>query len=258
MKNISLLILLVLFTSCLKSTEDLRREQLVDQLDVQMQQSQKMMADLTLKIKDFEQRVATVGGQVETLEHNQSQSIEQKISEINKLIGELKIKISELETKVESQDKEIAGVNALLSEQKSYVKKVTKTLGGLAQTQTDYKGNLATALKLVDQKKYKEAKPKLEELLAEKLSAADKNKVYHGLGLVQYNSKNYDEAIVFFSKIYTKWPRSSLSPNSLYYIGKSFESQGKKEEAKQIFQEVINKYPKSSQAKNAQENLTKI
>lgn len=256
MKNIFLLTLLLPLVSCIKSTEDLRREKLVDTLDVQMKQSQKMMADLTVKIKDFEQRVATVGGQVETLEHTQSQSIEQKIEGLNTTIEELKTRISQLEGTVEKQDKLLAGINVKLSEQKSYVKKVTKTLGSIAK-ESSYKPALGKALRLVNQKKYKTAKGKLEELLAEKLSNADRNKVFHGLGLINYNQKSYDNAIVYFSKIYTKWPRSSLSPNSLYYIGKSFEAQGKSAEANQIYQEVTKKYPKSKQAKWAQDNIKK-
>jgi TolA-binding protein len=257
MKKTLLLICILLLTSCFKSTEDLKREKLVSQLDMQMQQSQKIMANLTVKVKDFEQSVATVGGQVESIEHKQSGSIEQKLSKINALVDELKARIQGLENKIEAQDKDIATVNIKLTEQRGYVKKVTKTLGSLAKS-SSYKPVLKKALRYVNKKKWKNAKSKLEELLAEKLTAADRNKVYHGLGVVAYNQKKYESAIVYFSKVYTKWPRSSLSPSSLLYIAKSFQAQGKKDEATQIFQEVSNIYPKSRQSRVAKDKLKKL
>lgn len=66
-----------------------------------------------------------------------------------------------------------------------------------------------------------------------------------------YKLKQYKKAIVEFSKFPEKYPHSSRNPEALYKIALSFDALGMKEDAKGFYQELVEKYPKSPDAKKA-------
>ncbi len=153
--------------------------------------------------------------------------------------------------------------SAELKEQRAFLEKVTASLSSIgtekpraAGKKKNVKADLSDALSLVKEGKYSQAKTDLEALIdAEGLSPGDNNKIMHGLGRIEYYTKNYDKALVYFSKIYTKYPKASLAPNSLLYIAKSLKKLGKKDEAKEAFTRVAEDYPGSSESAEAKKEI---
>jgi tol-pal system protein YbgF len=70
-----------------------------------------------------------------------------------------------------------------------------------------------------------------------------------------YKLKQYKKAIVEYSKFPEKFSRSSRMPEVLYKIGLSFEALSMKDEAKGFYQELLEKYPKSPEAKKARKKV---
>lgn len=70
-----------------------------------------------------------------------------------------------------------------------------------------------------------------------------------------YQIKQYKKAIIDFSKFPEKYHHSKKLPSALYRIGLSFESLGMREDAKGFYQELVDKFPKSSEARNAHSKL---
>jgi TolA-binding protein len=66
-----------------------------------------------------------------------------------------------------------------------------------------------------------------------------------------YSLKQFKKAIVDYSKFPEKFPKSKLMPTALYRIGRSFENLGMNEDAKGFYQELLDKFPKSPEAKKA-------
>jgi TolA-binding protein len=64
-----------------------------------------------------------------------------------------------------------------------------------------------------------------------------------------YAMKEYKKAIVDYSKFPEKFTRSPYMPRALFKIGLSFEALGMKEDAKGFYQELLEKFPKSPEAK---------
>ncbi len=63
--------------------------------------------------------------------------------------------------------------------------------------------------------------------------------------------KEYKKAIVDFSKFPEKFTKSPRMPKALLRIGESFEMLGMKDDAKGFYQELVEKYPKTPEAKKA-------
>jgi tol-pal system protein YbgF len=70
-----------------------------------------------------------------------------------------------------------------------------------------------------------------------------------------YKLKQYKKAIVEYSKFPEKFTKSTHMPESLYKIGLCFDALGMKEDAKGFYQELVEKYPKSPEAKKARKRV---
>lgn len=70
-----------------------------------------------------------------------------------------------------------------------------------------------------------------------------------------FHLKQYKKAIVEYSKFPEKFPHSTHMAEALLKIGNSFDALGMKEDAKGFYQELLDKYPKSLEAKKARKRV---
>jgi len=79
------------------------------------------------------------------------------------------------------------------------------------------------------------------------------------LGEIAFKRKNYKEAIFYYKKSITIYPKkTSFTPKLLYHTGISFLKLNQKEKAKLTFQKLINDFPNSKFAKLAKKELEKL
>lgn len=74
----------------------------------------------------------------------------------------------------------------------------------------------------------------------------------------KYNQKDWKHAILAFQKFREDNPKSSKLAEATYKIGVCFQELGMSGEAKAFFDEVVSKYPKSSEATKAKSKLKSI
>jgi TolA-binding protein len=254
-KMILLLALPLLFTSCFKTAEEIKREKQIDQ---QLQQSSEIIAHLTNQISELKGNLATTSGQIEEIDHKRMKNTEAQELTFKQQIDLLSEQVKLL-TEENTQNKaQILQLSEQVTGQKKFMKKVTGTLSKMSGVSPPSNGSslLKKAHTAFEKNKQKDAKILYQQVLQEnKINNANKNHVYFNLGLLEYWNKKYDQALVYFSKIYTKYPRSSFAPRSLLYIARSFKKNNRMDEANASYQELIKNYPKSKHAKTASEEL---
>lgn len=256
-KLLSALLLLILSTACIKTAEQVNREKRFESMSENLKDSQGLMADMVSQMKEMQSQLDRLNGRVEELEHRQKQIDPQQIGKMNE-------SMSLIQTQQQTEAQQLTAIQSELKEQRAFLEKVTASLASMGSEKPrsapskkkSVKAELIDALELVKAGKYTEAKPELEALVdAEGLTPGDNNKVMHGLGRVEYYSKNYEQALVYFSKIYTKFPKASLAPSSLLYIARSLKKMGKKDEAKEAFTRCAEDYPGSNEAAEAKKEI---
>lgn len=255
-KIFSVLALLFISTACIKTADQVNREKRFEAMTENMKDSQGLLADVVAQMKDMQSQLDKMNGKIEELEHRQKGIDPQSFQKMNE-------NMTLLQTQQQSDSEALLKIQAELKEQRAFLEKVTTSLSSMgnekpraSSKKKSAKAELSDALELVKDGKYKEAKADLESLIdADGLTAGDNNKIMHGLGRIEYYTKNYEQALVYFSKIYTKYPKASLAPNSLLYIAKSLKKLGKKDEAKEAFSRVAEDYPGSSEALEAKKEL---
>ncbi len=255
MKNsILLAILLISTTACIKTAEQVQREKKVESMSEQMKDSQGLVSEMVDNMKDLQSQLNRMNGKIEELEHRQKQG-SPEMSQMSESVALIK-------SQQEAQNVQLLQIQAELKEQRAFLEKVTSSLGAIhsdsapKSKKKSAKQQLNSGLDLIKADKYSEAKDVLETLIDhQELTPGDKNKVLFGLGKAEYYSKNYDKGLVYFSKIYTKFPKATLAPSSLLFIGRSLDKLGKKEEAKEALSQVSEQYPGSPEASEAKKEI---
>jgi TolA-binding protein len=250
----SVVLLLALSSACIKTAEQVNREKRFEAMSENMKDSQGLLAEAVAQMKDMQTQLDKLNGRVEELEHKQKQIDPATINKMNE-------NLTLLQTQQQNDSQQLTQIQNELKEQRGFIEKVTASLSAMEKPRASSKkksakAELSDALDLVKSGKYTEAKPQLEALIdADGLSAGDNNKIMHGLGRIEYYTKNYDKALVYFSKVYTKFPKSSLAPSSLLYIAKSLKKMKKSAEAKEAFTRVAEDYPGSVEAAEAKKEI---
>lgn len=255
-KIYSILFVLITISGCIKTAEQVQREKRIETMSEQMGDTQGLMADLVNQVKSMQTQLDKMNGRLEVIEHRQSKLNPEQIKTMEENLTLFK-------TQQENDSKHLIQIQSELKDQRAFLEKITTTLASSraksspkVSKKKSVKEELSTGLFFIKSNKYGDAKSILESLINHnELNAADKNKVLYGLGKVEYYLGHPDKAMVYLSKIITKYPKSSLAPSSLLFIGKSLNKLGKKDDAKQAFQKLIDDYKDSKEANEARKEL---
>jgi len=249
------MVILISLTGCLKTAEQLQKEKKFESISEQMKDSQGLVVNLVSQVKELQGQIDKLNGKIEELEHKQSQ---------NHADPKAQSEVQTLSTQQAQLSEQLRLIQIEMKEQRSFLEKVTQSLGKLdsqpepktTSKKKSPKQELNEALELIKKNQYNDAKDILTNLIDHKeLTPGEKNKVLFGLGKVEFYTQKFDESLVYFSKIYTRFPQASLAPGSLLFIGKSLKKLGKKDEAQQAFAKLLEDYPKAPEAKEAKKEL---
>ncbi len=254
MKYLIFILGLGLFFNSCKTQEQILREAKVDTIETQLTDSQKLTADTTSRIQVLEERLALIDGKVEESDH--------KINlELNQRLKAMEEQLTVYENNLKGQEEMIMGLKSEINKQGEYIQTVLQTLKGLSKKTVQKKKSSSPyqeAMANYKKRKYKTAKKQLLNLLAnKKLKGNQLARAYHNLGMIEYMDNKNEDALAYFSKLYANFPKSGYNKNGLLVLGKTFARLKQTAEAQQTFQELITRYPKSKQAKEAQALITK-
>lgn len=257
MKNIklvSIVSILFLLTGCFKTTEDIRREQLVDNLEVQMTDSRKMSLTTMDRIQNLEEKISSLTGNIEESTH-------QTKSEQAKKVDELKAEIALIKTNQETIQEDIKNIDKRLVAQKQYLDSLLKTLSDVTgkKEKPKKRSKYNQAMHDYKTKNYTAAKAALLELEnSSSVKGKRKARVIHNLGMIAYSQKNYQDATVYFSRLFTEHPQVSYNQNGMLHLARSFKKMGQNDQAIQAYTVLIEKFPKFKYKKQAEKELKRL
>ncbi len=255
-------LLLVVFSGC-KTQEDIRREQTVQNLNEEIQQTKKSTASGNSRFMAIEEQISRLTGQVEEANHNRSQSIKDN--------QQLNDRLNALEETNKKQVEFIKALTEKVNNQSGYIEEVIASLAKLSEKASEKPSKkkavnpdsvemddeelaptFDNGYKLYQAKENESAKEIFTKVAANK-KASKKNRegATHYLGMIEYRNKNYEGAKVYFSKLFSENPDSSFAPATLLNLGKSFGQLKSKEEANMTYDELISRFPKSKEAAEA-------
>ncbi len=188
---------------------------------------------------------------------NNTQSIEELRAENDKLKGEiekLNFTIKQLEIsfdeKLKTQaHKEVAKPN-LEKETKTEIEADTDIAS------IDIDKRYKTARKFHDEKNYVEAERYYASMQNSPSKWYEERAMYY-MGIMYYDNKEYGKSVVALQEFIDKYPGSKNVPSAIYTQGESLLALDRADEAKLFFEDLITKFPRSNEAKEAKKRLKK-
>src|SRR5690554_6690576 len=110
-KHLLLLIALTFTLVGCQTQEQIRREQMIDNLSMQMVQNQQLTASTTVKLQNLEEQLSLLTGEVENKEYQQMMSVQSEFRTI-------KEKVELMEALTKTQADEIGKLRSEVSAQK--------------------------------------------------------------------------------------------------------------------------------------------
>jgi len=183
-------------------------------------------------LEEIKNEITRISGKLDDVEHNQQL---QNTAELKETLSKLDARIAE----VEKEFKEM--------------KDKTQKEAAIASTPT--KDLFAEASQFLKEKNYEAAAEKYQEILSKGVKNKEAAEAHYGMGESEFGLKDYKKAIVEYSKVQDSFAKSPRIPSSLYKIGVSFEYLNMQTEAKGFYNELLQRFPNSLEAKKARTRL---
>jgi tol-pal system protein YbgF len=166
--------------------------------------------------------------------------------------GERDAQLREMETKIqELQASQAALIDALQKKEKDREEKIQKEK---EIPKTDPASAFEAGKAAYKEKKYDAAIESLNQYLKfPKGKYTEEALFLRGESL--FAKENYKKAILDFSSLQEKFPKSKNISKALLKIGMSFDALGMKSDAKAFYQEILDKHAKAPEAKTAKAKL---
>jgi TolA-binding protein len=175
-------------------------------------------------LEEIRAEMARLSGKVEELEHEKKLREEQRAEEQKKLQD----KIAELETKL----KETAGP-------------------AVPEGKTPFQAGKDAYFN----ERFEEAIAFFDQALKSKDTGKEAEEAFYIQGESYFKLKNYQKAIVNYSKFPEKFTKSSYHPKALLRIAECFDAMGMKEDGKAFYQNLLDQFPKTAEGKIAKKRL---
>lgn len=264
-KTYVLLLAVILVNQGCKTQADIQRDRTVETLNQQIVSNQKSNANSNLRLQTIEEQVQKLTGMLDEAQF--------KNSEGKKEYQVLQEKLATMEENDRKQNEAIRLLSERVAEQTKYLEDVIKSLNTLSDQKpraekksellvgVDSKNEISVqeGIRLYKAKSYDDAKEIFSQLVDnKKTKRKDKERSLQYLGLIEFKKKNFEEAKVYFSRLFSDYPESTYNATGLLFLARSFSELKQKEEAKFTLDELLTRFPNSSEAKEASKLKTKL
>lgn len=230
----------VLTSSCMKTRSQVK-DDVKDETAIDHDSEQTKMPTYKgsrSEVEEIKNEVTRISGKLEEIEHANKQQGTSSYSDLKQELVRLDSRIGELEK------------NHILILTELKALKDHESLQSQA-SKTPTPALLDDAQRLLEDKKFEEAEEKFKVIMGKVQKGKDAAEAAFGLGEAQYAQKKYKDAILAYSKVQELSAKSARNPESLYKIGLCFQQLNMQSEANNFFKVLLERFPKSAEAKKA-------
>lgn len=200
--------------------------------------------------RDSQQEVSVKPTAVKAQEPSVLDDIRAELQSLSQTTQELKIKLATENDRLTAKDQEIQALREKIEQLEAAHAELVDSLKKPVVEAVDPSSIYEEGFDAFRKKNYEVAIEKFAAYLKTP-KPKRQEEAYFFKAESLFQTKQYRKAIVDFSTIQEKFPKSKRVPTVLYQIGVSFEKMGLKSDGKAFFQELVDKYPRSTEAKKA-------
>lgn len=227
---------------------------------------QKLNADTNTRLDNLETEVQIINANLEENQHAPRELPAVEAKDVQLIYERIDARLKKLEATVEQLQQQAGNgpvaAKAAIMAGGAKSTAPTKTAPGekevpqkIATHSAREKAFYDDAYKVFKQGNYSSARKKFTKFIAAFPQSTFRVNALFWIAECSYKEKKYEEAIIKYDEIITKYPHNPKTPSALLKQGFSFLQLGDKTDGKIILKKVISDYPHSDQAEIARRKL---
>ncbi|MBI1996631.1 MAG: tol-pal system protein YbgF [Deltaproteobacteria bacterium] len=223
------------------------------------------LADTRANVQQLQREFSALKERVEETRFQMGRQLGQSSREGDQRIKDLEGRVAKLGDALKTQEATLKARDDELKQLRDTIQTTQKALAELPPSEAApevvvgeseaVRRDYEAARRALEKKDYKLAVGRFKEFLKKHAKSKLAVNAQYWLGECHYALREFDQAIIEFDAVRRKYPQGDKVPAALLKQGYAFAELGEKVNARLILQEVVEKYPQSSEAAKAKLKL---
>ncbi len=223
------------------------------------------LADTRANVQQLQREFSALKERVEETRFQMGRQLGQSSREGDQRIKDLEGRVAKLGDALKTQEATLKARDDELKQLRETIQTTQKALAELPPSEAapevvvgesePVRRDYEAARRALEKKDYKLAVGRFKDFLKKHAKSKLAVNAQYWLGECHYALREFDQAIIEFDAVRRKYPQGDKVPAALLKQGYAFAELGEKVNARLILQEVVEKYPQSSEAAKAKLKL---
>jgi tol-pal system protein YbgF len=217
-----------------------------------MQQLQREFSALKERIEETRYQVGRQIGQ-------SSRDGDQRVKDLEARVAKLTEAFKEQDGQLKAREEELRELQKNTRQQQPVAGDTSAEKSGISAAENEaVRSDYEVAWRALEKKDYRLAITRFKEFLQKHPKSKLANQAQYWIGESHYALREFDQAILEFDAVRSRYPQADKVPAALLKQGFAFAELGEKVNARLILQEVVEKYAQSPEAVQAKQKLRSL
>jgi tol-pal system protein YbgF len=220
------------------------------------------LADTRANMQQLQREFSSLKERIEETRYQVGRQIGQSSRDGDQRVKDLEARVAKLTESFKVQEGQLKAREEELRELQKHIRQ-PQMAGGAPTESTEIsaaenesvRSDYEIAWRALEKKDYRLAISRLKEFLQKHPKSKLANNAQYWIGESHYALREFDQAILEFDAVRSRYPQADKVPAALLKQGFAFAELGEKVNARLILQEVVEKYAQSPEAAQAKQKL---
>ncbi len=224
------------------------------------------LADTRANMQQLQREFSALKERIEETRYQVGRQIGQSSRDGDQRVKDLETRVAKLTEAFKTQEGQLKAREEELRELQKNIRQQQPVAGGtpaespeISAAETEaVRSDYDIAWRALEKKDYRVAISRFKEFLQKHPKSKLANNAQYWIGESHYALREFDQAILEFDAVRSRYPQADKVPAALLKQGFAFAELGEKVNARLILQEVVEKYAQSPEAVQAKQKLRSL
>jgi len=224
------------------------------------------LADTRANMQQLQREFSALKERIEETRYQVGRQIGQSSRDGDQRVKDLETRVAKLTEAFKEQDGQLKAREEEVRELQKNIRQQQGVAGGTSAEKSEIsageneavRSDYEVAWRALEKKDYRLAITRFKEFLQKHPKSKLANQAQYWVGESHYALREFDQAILEFDAVRSRYPQAEKVPAALLKQGFAFAELGEKVNARLILQEVVEKYAQSPEAAQAKQKLRSL
>ena len=232
----------------------------------EMESMRSSLADTRANMQQLQREFSAIKERIEETRYQVGRQIGQSNRDGDQRVKDLEARVAKLNESFKVQEGQLKAREEELRELQKHIRQPQSAAGSASAESTEISAaetesvrtDYEIAWRALEKKDYRLAIGRFKEFLQKHPKSKLANNAQYWIGESHYALREFDQAILEFDAVRSRYPQADKVPAALLKQGFAFAELGEKVNARLILQEVVEKYAQSPEAAQAKQKLRSL